>query len=203
MEIIAQSHTVIDKLEEHDIYRKLEQAARTCYKSQESGSTEETKEFLRKLIKSGHESVLEHVNVTVRFITDRGVSHELVRHRIASYSQESTRYCNYSKKGCSFIVPYFYGQDSQIDVVWEFAMLSAELLYTQLIEKGCKPQAARAVLPNSLKTEIVVTANLREWRHITKLRTSKRTHPQMRNLMLGLLSEFKETLPIIFEDIEA
>jgi thymidylate synthase (FAD) len=162
------------------------------------------------LIKSGHESVLEHEKITVRFVCDRGVSHELVRHRLASFSQESTRYCNYSKDKfggeLTFIVPLF-GDDgddviSAEEIEWKKAMADAERHYMNLIKMGCVPQQARSVLPNSLKTEVVITANIREWRLIFKQRTGKKAHPQMRELMCPLLDELKESLLPLFEDIE-
>lgn len=174
------------------------------------------------LIKSGHESVLEHESISVRFICDRGVSHELVRHRLASFSQESTRYCNYSKdkfdNQVTFIIPNWLdindGFETTADVVrqmkslhpiyWQFywTLAIAETSYLQLLKSGWTPQQARSVLPNSLKTEIVVTANLREWRLILKQRTSNAAHPQMRELMCPLLEELKQKLPVIFNDIK-
>ena len=141
----------------------------------------------------------------MRFICDRGVTHEIVRHRLCAYTQESTRYCNY-RGGVTFIRPFFWVESNADDSpysVWLEAMKRCEEAYTLLIEMGATPQEARSVLPNSLKTEIVVTANLREWRHILKLRTAKDAHPQMRQLMIPLLEELKEKLPVLFADILA
>jgi len=153
------------------------------------------------ILKAGHESVIEHESLSVRFICDRGVSHELVRHRLASYSQESTRYCNYSG-GVTFIRPCFWGENWAEYRTWKIMMARAEWAYTELLGMGCSPQQARSVLPNSLKTEIVVTANLREWRHILRLRCSKAAHPQMRQLMIPLLKQLQDRIPVLFDDIE-
>jgi len=164
----------------------------------------------------GHLSVVEHQSVSVKFICDRGVSHELVRHRIASFSQESTRYCNYSKdkfdNQLTFIIPPWskiepgegdqsnFGLHSQGEILWLNAMQNSQGIYHNLIQAKWSPQEARAVLPNSLKTEIVVTANLREWREIFQQRCSPAAHPQMRELMIPLRDQFKEVLPEIFGD---
>jgi thymidylate synthase (FAD) len=161
-------------------------------------------------MKIGHESVIEHEKITVRIICDRGVTHEIVRHRIASYSQESTRYCNYSDnkfgKEITVIEPCFWDKDSKKDKIkydtWKEALIKAEEAYLKLIELGATPQEARSVLPNSLKTEIVVTMNIREWRHFFKLRTSKAAHPQMQEIARPILDEFKKLIPILFDDIE-
>jgi thymidylate synthase (FAD) len=159
--------------------------------------------------------VIEHWAISVKFVIDRGVSHELVRHRIASFSQESTRYCNYKKKGgqVTFVIPPWvnlqpgeYQDEFQLDGIcnadhlWAMAMLDSEYRYLQLLDKGWQPQQARSVLPNSLKTEIVVTANPREWRHIFKLRCDKAAHPQMREVMVPLRNTFQGTLPELFVD---
>jgi thymidylate synthase (FAD) len=184
----------------------IERAARTCYKSEGKMTAESAGEFVRKLVQvRKHVSVIEHAVVTVRFICDRGVSHEIVRHRLAAYSQESTRYCNYSKdqfgKEITVIRPFLLAENSIRFMQWKFACETAEASYFALLEQGASPQEARAVLPNSLKTEIVMTANMREWRHVLLLRCSRAAHPQMRELMLPVLAEFKQHLPELFEDI--
>ena len=152
-----------------------------------------------------HESVIEHEKVTVRVICDRGVSHEIVRHRIASYSQESTRYCNYAKdkfdNGVTFIEPCFFHEGTINYEHWLNAMKVAEGIYLELIANGATPQEARSVLPNSLKTEIVITMDLREWRHFFRLRTSLAAHPQMREIAIPMLLEFNKRIPVVFEDI--
>lgn len=151
--------------------------------------------------------MIEHSSLSVKFIVDRGVSHELVRHRIASFAQESTRYCNYSKdkfgKEITVIEPCFFSPLSDSYTFWKHATESAEAHYFSLLDSGATPQEARSVLPNSTKTEITITANYREWRNLFKLRTAKAAHPQMREVVIPLLKELKEKLPIIFDDIEA
>jgi len=178
----------------------LEIAGRTCYKSETDINEDSAAAFVTRLIESGHESVIEHFNITVKFICDRGVSHELVRHRLVSYSQESTRYCDYSGE-VTFIQPFFWQRGSVGYVVWKRLCEAAEEAYKNLRKVGSPPEQARVVLPNSLKTEIVVTANLREWRHILKLRTAKRAHPQMREIMVPLLKQLAEEIPCVFGDI--
>jgi thymidylate synthase (FAD) len=157
-------------------------------------------EFVRRIIKSGHESVLEHEKVSVRVVCDRGVSHEIVRHRIAAYSQESTRYCDYGKGGV-VVVDMDGHLDHRAYAVWLKAMEDAEKVYLRLRGMGVTPQFARSVLPNSLKTEIVVTYDLRQWRHFLKLRTAKAAHPQMREVAGMILDMMKALLPVVFEDI--
>ena len=157
---------------------------------------------MKKLIKSGHEAMIEHYSITVRIICDRGVSHEIVRHRIASYAQESTRYCNYGKDGeITVIEPFFWTEESPEYQLWRTTCLVAEDTYLYLIDLGASPQEARSVLPNSLKTEIIVTMNLREWRHFFRLRTSIAAHPQMREIVIPILTEFKNRIPVVFDDI--
>jgi len=180
-------------------------AARTCYKSESKGFEDDIRR-IKQCITVGHESVLEHYSLSVRFICDRGISHEIVRHRLASFSQESTRYANYSKdkfgNEITLIRPCFWNKDSTQYGLWEVAMRLAENTYLAMLENGAKPEQARSVLPNSLKTEIVVTANIREWRHILKLRTAQAAHPQIRELMVPLLFDFQKRMPVFFEDIK-
>lgn len=183
---------------------KLEKYGRICYKSEEAITKDSADRFLRSIIKNGHESVIEHEKATVVIITDRGVTHEIVRHRIASYSQESTRYCNYASERfgeeIKLIKPYFYEESSTSYQEWLDTCLAIEKAYLKLVELG-KPQEARSVLPNSLKTEIVVTFNFREWRHFFKLRCAASAHPQMRQITIPLLLAFREKLPCLFDDI--
>lgn len=200
MKIIKPSFIIEDDIDGDKILRNLERYGRTCYKSEEKMTPDSAKNFIRAIIKSGHESVIEHEKVTVRIICDRGVTHEMVRHRIASYSQESTRYCNYKSKGMKVIDPFFFKGHDEKYKVWQEAMDSCEESYNKLIEMGAMPQEARSVLPNSLKTEIVVTYNLREWRHFFKLRCSPKAHPQIREIAVPILKEFKEKIPVIFDD---
>ncbi len=184
-----------------DILQRIELAGRTCYQSEEHASADSYIGFIQRLIARGHESVLEHASMTARFICDRGVSHELVRHRLASYSQESTRYCCY-KDQITVILPCFWPEDSHRYQLWENFCEQAETAYLGLLAFGASPQEARSVLPNSLKTEIVITANLREWRHIFRLRLSKAAHPQMREVMWLLLNQVKGAAAPVFDDIK-
>ena len=206
MKVIEPSFEILDNIDGSDILKKIELIGRVCYKSEDKITTESAKTFVKSILKNGHESVVEHEKISVRIICDRGVSHEIVRHRIASYSQESTRYCNYNKekfgKELTFIKPVFWNDDSSEYQLWIEMMKKLEDLYNTLIEKGVSPQEARSILPNSLKTEIIVTMNLREWRHFFKLRTSQKAHPQMRQISLMILQSFKEKVPVIFDDIE-
>jgi len=191
----------------------IEQAGRTCYKSEDKITDISNEIFVASILRRGHESVIEHSAMTVKFICDRGVTHELVRHRLCAFSQESTRYCNY-KKGMTFVIPPWC-QDlnngiyelptketlSPWTMEWLWAMQEAEDHYITLLQNWT-PQQARSVLPNSTKTEIVVTANFREWRHIFKLRCSKAAHPQMREIMIPLLEKCVELIPVLFDNIE-
>lgn len=205
MKIISASFEILTPINREEIIKDIEKIGRTCYKSEDKITNDSAIDFVKLIITRGHESVLEHKIISVKFICDRGVSHEIVRHRIASYAQESTRYCNYSKdkfgKEITVIQPYFWGYDTHAYEEWSNAMIDAERYYFNLIKWGVSAQEARSVLPNSLKTEIVVTMNLREWRYFLKLRTSEKAHPQMRELTVPLLNTFKEYLPEIFNDI--
>ena len=195
----------MDDIDGAKILQKLERCGRVCYKSEDKITEGSAEKFIGMILKSGHESVLEHEKLTVKFICDRGVTHEIVRHRIASYSQESTRYCNYSKdkfgNELTFIRPCFWADDSEEYAVWKQAMEDIEKAYVKLISLGAKPEEARSILPNSLKTEIVCTMNLREWRHFFRLRTAERAHPQIREISVALLDELKKRIPVIFDDI--
>jgi thymidylate synthase (FAD) len=225
MKVIRANFSIETQSHIDHMLSNIERAGRTCYKSEPVGNYECTQKFVEKIIKLGHESVLEHESITVRIICDRGVSHEIVRHRIASYSQESTRYCNYSSdkfdNEITVIQPCWFENDwtdegieketeeesekrttgYTDEFIWFRAMRDCETGYFELLKKGWSPQQARSVLPNSLKTEIVVTMNLREWRHFFKLRCSLNAHPQMREIAVPLLNEMKRRLPVIFDDI--
>ena len=205
MKIIRPYFIIEDSIDGEEILRRIERAGRTAYKSEHKITPDSAEKFVKMILDLGHESVIEHEKVTVRVICDRGISHEIVRHRIASYTQESTRFCNYSKgrfgSEITVIKPCFWDDGSEEYKIWRDAMENAERAYMELIKLGAKPEEARSVLPNSLKTEIVITMNLREWRHFFKLRTSKRAHPQMREVATSLLQAFKERIPVIFDDI--
>ena len=195
-----------------DMLKKNEKIGIFYYKSEDKIKESSTPNFIKGIIKRGHESVIEHESISVRFVCDRGVSHEIVRHRIASYSQESTRYCNYTNEKygeqitCIDIASGFeYNLENENDRkkydIWLNAMKETEKSYFQLIELGASPQEARSVLPNSLKTEIVATMNLRGWRNFFKLRTAKASHPQFREVACMLLEIFAKDYPVFFEDL--
>lgn len=197
----------------------IEAAGRRCYKSEEKTSDDGVA-FCRARAKQGHWPIFEFVDVTVEVVCDRGVSHEIVRHRLCSYAQESTRYCNYGG-GVTFVIPPWIDvepgeyrnphrrgiagtdlvpADRSTSLLID-SLLYAEAFYLELLTEGWTAQQARGVLPNCLKTELTWNANLVEWRHIFKLRTSKAAHPQMREIMIPLLAEFKARIPVVFEDL--
>ena len=195
-----------------DMLRRIERIGRVCYKSEDRIEEGSAEKFIRGIIRRGHESVIEHGSITVKFICDRGVTHEIVRHRIASYSQESTRYCNYVKEKfgrqitCIDLATGFrYDLNNESDRkkydVWQQAMENAERSYFQMIELGATPQEDRSVLPNSLKTELVTTMDLREWRHFFRLRADTAAHPQCREVACMLLDRFAREYPVFFEDL--
>lgn len=188
-----------------DVLRKLERYGRICYKSENLMENNDTETFIQSKLALGHESIIEHEKATIMFICDRGITHEIVRHRIAAYSQESTRYCNYSKdkfgNEITVIEPFFFVGKKAYDN-WKESCLCAEKNYLDMLNLGCSPQEARSILPNSLKTEIVVTYNFREWRHFFRLRCSPAAHPQMRQVAIPLLLQFKDKIPVLFDDIE-
>lgn len=185
--------------------QRIEAAGRVCYKTENKMDSKgvSARHLVSNFIAWHHESPLEHSNLSVKFITDRGVTHELVRHRMASYSQESTRYCNYSKNKFDHEITVIKPHDISGENYgpWKQAMQFAEASYFQLLDASVSPETARSVLPTCLKTEIVVSANYREWRHILDLRTSNQAQPDIRYLMLELLDELHNRIPVIFDDI--
>lgn len=236
MKLVKPSFEIITPIHGEEILKQIELAARTCYKSEDRIEYEDdirnhsivrrnyyavsSKPLITKLISKGHHAMLEFGGmITVRFICDRGISHELIRHRLCSFAQESTRYCNYGKSNeVVFIEPFWLKdiperyversaestdpieRNDSAAYYYEFLEI-AEETYIRLLKDGWTPQQARSVLPNSLKTDINVSANIREWREIFKQRTDKAAHPQMRELMIPLLERFKELIPILFDDI--
>lgn len=223
MKVIDPSVIVSLQSAPHFIMQTIEEAGRTCYKSEDKINETSHVAFIERLVRRGHEAMLEHGYATAHFRIDRGVSHELVRHRLASFAQESTRYCNYKDKDIEFVRPswftneeadkalenysYYLANPSQNTkkyaiIKWYDACQDAGVVYKELINHcGRSPQEARSVLPNALATDIVVTANLREWRTIFKLRCAKDAHPDMRYIMLRLLSDMHKLFPPVFEDI--
>lgn len=179
----------------------LELAGRVAYKSEDKITPHSNELFVKNILNARHESVIEHVSASMRIITDRGVSHELVRHRLCSFTQESTRYCNYGKAkfdGVTFIEPVDFPNE-ECYTEWIIGMCEAERRYLEMLKLGATPQLARSVLPNSTKTELIMTANLRQWRYVLKLRTTPEVHPQMRALMLDAQKMFRETVPLLFD----
>ena len=222
MNKIKASYEILTPISESGIkeLQHIEKIGRVCYKSEDyiTEDGESARKFVAMLIRNGHEAMIEHSFLSVKFTVDRGVSHELVRHRIASFAQERTRYCNYAKDNfgaeCAFIdlepgimldnkMKKMSGEEIALVMAeWTSAMEDAERHYMRLLELGATPQIARAVLPNSTKTEITVSANYREWRNFFKLRVPADVHPQMREVTIPLLRELKGMIPVIFDDIE-
>jgi len=200
---IIKPYVMVPKINTEKVMRKIERCGRVCYQSEPAQSPDS---FVAGIIKKGHESVIEHESVTVHFIVDRGISHEIVRHRLASYSQESTRYANYSQdkfgREITVIKPFFFDGNDKGESDWDQGCDDAESAYMYMLDAGRTSQEARSVLSNSTKTELVMTANLREWRHFFKLRADVHAHPQMQQVAIPLLSYFKQSLPIIYADIE-
>ena len=210
MKIVEPKYEILTEISEGGIkeLQQIERVARVCYKSEDkiTPDGESAKKLVGFLVKQGHEAMLEHSQLSVLFTCDRAIANELVRHRIASFAQESTRYCNYSKEKfgaeIQVIMPTFIkNADEPTRTAWTESMYSVENQYMRLLEHGFRPEQARCVLPLCLKTEIVVTANYREWRNIFKLRTPVAAHPQMRELMCPLLKEIQKKIPVVFGDI--
>ena len=206
MRIIKPGFEFMTPISAQAIMEHLERCGRVCYKSEDRIAEGSAEKFLANIVKRGHEAVLEHFSFTVKFTVDRGGSHEIVRHRMASYCQESTRYCNYSKDGfgneITVIEPCFFEKGSPEWTLWKHACEVSERYYFNLLDWNRTPQEARSVLPTSLKTEVVMTANIREWRHFLKLRTSKAAHPQIREVAVPLLYALQRLVPVLFDDIE-
>lgn len=214
MKIIKPKYEILTNITGDEL-KLIELAGRTCYKSEDNITDESARRFVKNIVSRGHEAMLEHSILSVKFICDRGISHELVRHRLASFAQESTRYCNYSKdkfgNELTFIEPFFFCQkgvrnrdNNMLYNIWLDECKSAEKAYLKMLELGATPQEARSILPNSIKTEIIVTMNYREWRHFFKLRAARFTgpaHPQMEEITIPLLDEVKKLIPVVFDDI--
>lgn len=206
MKVIKASYEILTDLSNPiQILKNIELAGRTCYKSENKITDDSCIQFCKSIISRGHEAVIEHSSLSVRFTIDRAIANELVRHRIASYCQESTRYVNYSKdkfgNEIRVIDPEEFETGSAQYGIWFDACKYAELSYLDLLKEGTKPELARNVLPLSTATEIVMTANIREWRSVMRLRTTVFAHPQMRSIMRSLLNELKQKIPILFDDI--
>lgn len=181
--------------------KKIEWCGRISHRSEDKQTEDSYLRFIKAVvIEHGDWSIVEHASATVDFYVDRGITHELVRHRLFSFTQESTRFVNYQKKmPPSFVKPEFKTQAEEYH--WNYAIQEAEERYQFLIEKGESPQIARSVFPNALASRIIITGNLRNWRHFLIMRTTRESHPQMREVTIPLLAQFKEVFPILFDDI--
>ncbi len=203
MKVVDPSFEILQAPPMEAAYTVIDTAGRVCYRSEPKHGQEAR--FIKKIVCAGHESVIEHISVTAKIVCDRGVSHELVRHRLASYSQESTRYANYAKarfgRQITVVRPPFWKKTDPKYTAWHWAMGACENQYLELLDRGAKPEEARGVLPNSLATTVVVSANIREWRHIFRLRLSSRAHPQIRQVMLMGLEQMEQLYPALFDDI--
>jgi len=213
MKIIKQSHEILSLPDQG--LQLLERAGRTCYKSEDKITQDSAERFVEMLVRRGHHAMIEFGDIMVKFVTNRGVTHELVRHRHCSFAQESTRYVKYDGQ-MEFIKPVWckdhllgtWSEQAPVapdrslaEQLWFSAMERAETDYKTLLQNGWKAQQAREILPNSLKTEIVMKANIREWRHVFALRCAKASHPQMVELMRPLLKEVQKKVPVVFDDL--
>ena len=196
MEIVRPSHEIWTLLDGDEILRHIEHCGRVAYQSDDRTTPDSAARFVWRLIQRGHESVLEHTNITVNFITDRATANELVRHRMAAFTQESTRYVKYDNTRICLTED---AEDHLSDML--DALVESGGAYSGMIQDGCAAQTARRVLPMCLATQIVMTANLREWRHVLRVRTARDAHPDMRALMIPLLTDFKNKIPVVFDDI--
>ena len=205
MKIIEPYYEILTPINGKEALQTIEYCARTCYQSYDKQTDDSYFQFVKMLMGRNHESCLEHYSFSVKFVVDRAIQNEIVRHRLSSFCCSSTRYCNYSKdkfgNEITVIRPFFYKDGTAEFEFWKKAMKDAEAYYLFLVSHS-KPEEARCVLPLSLKTELVMTANIREWRHFLKLRTSAFSHPQMRQVTIPLLNELKSLIPVVFDDIE-
>lgn len=205
MRVIEPSYEILTSINGKEVLRTIEYCARTCYQSYDKQTEDSCFQFVKMLMGRNHESCLEHYSFSVKFIVDRGIHNEIVRHRLSSFAAESSRYVNYSKdkfgKEITVIRPVFFKKDTWEYNMWKKSVENAEATYMSMLERGVKPEEARSILPLSIKTETVMTANLREWRHFFKLRTTPFCHPQMCQITIPLLQELKSLIPVVFDDI--
>jgi len=182
--------------------RRIETFARISHRSEDRQTDDSWERFIQAVVLQHADwSVTEHCSATVIFRLDRGVTHELVRHRIGAYTQESTRFVNYGNKEIEFIIPEFADNEMAFKS-WQNSVMEAETSYKLLLKYGAAPQIARSVLPNATASTIAVTYNLRNWRHVFMMRTTKETHPDLRRVMIPLLQEFKQRVPLLYDDVE-
>lgn len=196
MEIIQPSAELLGDIDGVAMLKHVERCGRVCYQSEWRTTEDSYIKFIEKIVANGHEAVLEHGSACVRVVCDRGVSHEIVRHRVASYCQESTRYVKYDN--IQVICPQ--GMNEAQFAAWKEAMLACEAAYKQMLDAGAAAQIARSVLPNAVKTELMMTANLREWRHFFRLRLAPAAHPQMREVAALILKELQTKIPVVFDE---
>ena len=204
MKKVKAGFEIITKETEKEMLQEMERVARTCYKSEDKITDDSCYNFIKGIIKRGHEAMIEFSNITVRFTCDRGVSHEIVRHRLASYAQESTRGGIDLDLAMNTALNNGTLPKENIDLIineWEEACKDAEKHYLNLSKLGASPNIARSVLPNSVKTEINVRMDIREWRHFFSLRCEDVAHPQMREIAKPLLKEMAKRYPIFFKDL--
>ena len=210
--IVEPSYTIMRAPTREDL-KFIELCGRTCYRSEDRITDTSASKFVRGLRESRHESVIEHASATVRLVCSRSCSHQLVRHRLASYSQESQRFCNGAKKGFTFICPVSIGippgtyqhpypeNFTAKQLYWLKCRFQECCEYMDAIEAGEKPEDARECLPNATKTEIVMTCNMRMWRHVFTERCAPAAQAQIRKLMQGVLREFNDITPELFDDL--
>lgn len=211
MKIISPSFEIVDPIDlAHGtaLLHKIEYMARISHRSEEAQTPHTWEKFIKAVvIGHGDWSVTEHASATVIFRIDRAICMEMVRHRLFSYTMESTRFVNGRKSyphGLEFIMPSVFNepQCQDIRVSWEIGCSHAESEYFRMLDTGARPQEARSVLPNALAATIAVTGNFRNWRHFFLMRTSKETHPDFKAVTIPLLEEFKKRIPILYDDIE-
>ncbi len=204
--VIVEPKICVETYDSRKIMKNLERACRTCYRSEELVAPGSAEKLLKNCINRGHESILEHEKISIRMTCDIGVYKDLTRHRFASFSIESTRYCNYSKdkfgNEIKFIQPCNIDEDSDLYAFWQHTMEKIEMNYIHMANNGATPDQMRMILPHSTAAEVTMTANIREWKHILDLRTKKMTHPAVQQVMIPLLLKLQEDMPAIFGDIE-
>jgi thymidylate synthase (FAD) len=203
-ELVSPAIYIKTMFDSKEVYKQLEEIARVCYKSESLITKESYKTFISNVMARNHYGVLEHFSLSVKIIADRAVAQELTRHRLASFLMESQRYVNYNKKGLEFVVPYFLRdkKDTTMFRDWENVLSLITTMYENILKETNKPEQARCILPNCTKTELIITANLREWRHILELRTKNDVYPDLRELMNNLKVKLIEELPLIFGDLK-
>ena len=206
MQLTTPYAKIVQPFDGIDALRKIEWCGRISHRSEDAQTEDSWRRFIQAVVMGhGDWSIVEHATATVDFLVDRGITHEIVRHRLFSFTQESTRFVNYDKKmPASFVMPNFTGVAyvAEAEHDWKDAVNAAEKAYKTLLRGGCSPQIARSVFPNGLASRLLMTGNLRSWRHFLLMRTTKEAHPQMREVSIPLLAEFKAAVPLLFDDIE-